>query len=47
MVPDGKFNRVKVNIANKFLQIQILLADNRLIPVLPPARRAYASERKS
>ena len=29
-VPSGKFNRVKVNIPDKFLQIGIFLADNGL-----------------
>ena len=33
-VPCGKFNRVKVNIPDKFLQIGIFLADNGFVTIL-------------
>jgi hypothetical protein len=35
-----------MDVANQFPEIGIFFTDDRFISVLPPARRAYASERK-
>jgi len=39
--------RIKVQISNKLQKVWFLLAYYRLEAVLPPARRAYASERNT
>jgi len=36
---------VEVNVANQFQKIGVFLAQDGFIAILPPARRAYASER--
>jgi hypothetical protein len=38
--------RIEVNITEQLLEVGIFFTDDRFISVLPPARRAYASERK-